>query len=81
VTAGGRVKTHPWTAHLLDWLDAFTWLASAYSVNPNFWVSFWVLLYVYAMLCHDAWDRGVNVMGNDGQGSISYGVSLMVKED
>jgi hypothetical protein len=76
VTAGGRVKKYPMVAGGLDWADAFTWLFSAWCFNATL-LPFGVCLCVYAALLRYTWASGIQ--GNDRQGSITYGVSLMRK--
>ena len=78
VTAGGRVAQNPKLAHALDWLDAAAWVYSAFQFNgaaaP---ATIAGAAIVYALVLRVVWGAGLK--GNDTQGSISYGASLMAK--
>jgi hypothetical protein len=79
VTAGGRVARFPRFAHALDWIDAVSWLWSGWLFNAG---AASVPVFVgasatYAVLLYAVWGPGVR--GNDKQGSISYGASLLQK--
>ena len=80
VTAGGRVAESPDLAHALDWLDAASWVYSAFQINgaaaPGTIAGAAV---VYTLVLRAVWGAGLK--GNDAQGRISYGASLVTKKD
>ena len=71
-----RLSGHPRLAHCLDWLDAAAWLWSAWQFNAG---SLPAVLtgaaLLYAAALYAVWGSGV--LGNDKQGSLSYGASLL----